>query len=310
MSLPRLVFLYPHLFKSAKAYECSLPHHPPRTGGKRSRKSTFSTSTQQRQESYAQRYGSAAEPQPPPLAATNGLGGKSTLANTIEKEVKAPALKPEERKPDTTEIKQASSAKQEAKNPPEKDYQPQPSNDFLRGGKLDSSKALAREPLDVAASNATGNSLETVLHTENPADKQSEEHKPPHLHAPPYVHHFDTFTLVRDLQKGGFTEGQSVNLMKAVRSLLAINLEVAREGLVSKSEMENVRITSPYFAFCACPHQYSMCYRKPISSVPPVPSSAPRSSIPAKPAPRKWLPSALTFNTKSTFFHKKPPRIA
>ena len=251
MSLPRLVFLYPHLFKSAKVYESSLPHHPPRARGKRSQKSNFTTSAHQTQETYAQRYGTAAEPQPPPLTATNGLGGTSTLANTIEKEVKAPVLKSEERRPDTTETKEAGSAKQEAKRSLETGDQPQPSNESSRGGKLDSSKAHPPEPVDVAASNAMGNPLETVSQTENLADKQSEEHKPPHLHAPPYVHHFDTFTLVQDLQKGGFTEGQSINLMKAVRSLLALNLDVAREGLVSKSDMENVRVNSPFSAFFA-----------------------------------------------------------
>ncbi|KAL8648626.1 MAG: hypothetical protein Q9226_005911 [Calogaya cf. arnoldii] len=41
------------------------------------------------------------------------------------------------------------------------------------------------------------------------------------------------------LQKGGFTQAQSVTLMKAVRGLLATNLDVARAGLISKSDVEN-----------------------------------------------------------------------
>ncbi|KAI9837162.1 MAG: hypothetical protein M1838_004885 [Thelocarpon superellum] len=72
-----------------------------------------------------------------------------------------------------------------------------------------------------------------------PSSLASETHKPPHLHAPPYVHHFDTYTLVRDLERGGFTQDQSVTAMKAVRGLLALNLDVAKEELVSKSDVEN-----------------------------------------------------------------------
>lgn len=86
----------------------------------------------------------------------------------------------------------------------------------------------------------TAKPLETVLQMGAPTVEKPEEHKGPHLHAPPYVHHFDTFTLVKDLEKGGFTEEQSVTIMKAVRGLLAVNLDVAKEGLISKSDVENV----------------------------------------------------------------------
>ena len=65
------------------------------------------------------------------------------------------------------------------------------------------------------------------------------EHKHPHLQATPYVHHFDSYTLVQDLERGGFGEAQSIIIMKAVRNLLATNLDIAREGLVSKSDVEN-----------------------------------------------------------------------
>jgi hypothetical protein len=54
------------------------------------------------------------------------------------------------------------------------------------------------------------------------------------------VHNFDTWTLVKDIEKGGFTAEQAITAMKAVRVLLAKNLEVAKEGLVSKSDVENV----------------------------------------------------------------------
>jgi len=64
--------------------------------------------------------------------------------------------------------------------------------------------------------------------------------KPPHLQAPPYVHHFDTYTLVRDLQTGGFTEDQAITTMKAVRGILADNVELANSGILSKDDSEMV----------------------------------------------------------------------
>jgi len=94
---------------------------------------------------------------------------------------------------------------------------------------------------DVLSKDGAPSALETVLHIEPDGSSRSDEHKPPHLQAPPYVHHFDTYSLVKDLEKGSFTPDQSVTLMKAVRGLLAINLDVAKEGLVSKSDVENVR---------------------------------------------------------------------
>ena len=81
--------------------------------------------------------------------------------------------------------------------------------------------------------------LNTVMEMPAPSVEKPEEHKLPHLQTPPYVHHFDTYTLVNDLERGGFSADQSVTVMKAVRGLLAQNLDVAREGLVGKSDVEN-----------------------------------------------------------------------
>ncbi|KAG4435958.1 hypothetical protein IFR05_008578 [Cadophora sp. M221] len=84
------------------------------------------------------------------------------------------------------------------------------------------------------------NPLETVLHMPPPETAEEENaSKPPHLQTPPYVHHFDTYTLVQRVETGGFSNEQAITSMKAVRGLLALNLEVARKGLVSKSDVEN-----------------------------------------------------------------------
>jgi hypothetical protein len=80
---------------------------------------------------------------------------------------------------------------------------------------------------------------DTVL--EMPSLSAEQDKTPPHLQAPRYVHHFDTWSLVRDLDDGSFRTDQSVTLMKAVRQILADNMELARQALVSKSNVENVR---------------------------------------------------------------------
>lgn len=61
----------------------------------------------------------------------------------------------------------------------------------------------------------------------------------PHIPKPTYVHHFDSYTLVKQLQAGGYTQDQSITAMKAIRAILAQNLDVAQEGLVGKSDVDN-----------------------------------------------------------------------
>jgi hypothetical protein len=79
--------------------------------------------------------------------------------------------------------------------------------------------------------------LDTVLHMPSPGEDDT--HKPPHLKTPPYVHHFDTYGLVKDLAKSGFSEEQAITIMKALRGILTDNMGLARASLVSKSDVEN-----------------------------------------------------------------------
>ena len=81
--------------------------------------------------------------------------------------------------------------------------------------------------------------LDTVLQIPTPSEEKGKAERHPHLEASPYEHHFDTYTLVQDLRKHGFTEDQAVTLMKVIRLMLAENLDLAKEGLVSKSDTEN-----------------------------------------------------------------------
>jgi len=75
------------------------------------------------------------------------------------------------------------------------------------------------------------------------AEQTLDEHSPPikapHIDPPPYIHHFDTYGLVRRLKEGGWEGAQAITVMKAVRLMLADNTNLAREALVSKSNLEN-----------------------------------------------------------------------
>ena len=86
-------------------------------------------------------------------------------------------------------------------------------------------------------------------------DQSRHQHNHPlnHFIPPRYMHHFDTYTLVKQLETDGYTNEQAVTLMKAVRILLAHNLDMAQEGLVSKRDVDNVGL----------PHLPSSPKRKP-----------------------------------------------
>lgn len=85
--------------------------------------------------------------------------------------------------------------------------------------------------------------LDEVLHVEPPEPDTGKKHH--NLKPPPYVHHFDSYSLVRQLQDEGYSKGQSIEAMKGIRSLLAQNIEVAQQSLHSKSQVENVSLPSP-----------------------------------------------------------------
>lgn len=251
MATPRLTFLYPNFFRSIRACEPNVsrpfhdaPHHRPVS------KAAFHSSTRSRQETHAQRFGPATEsPLPPPLSAGKPITAKETIKDlkattptTPEKKtIESVQAKPAPKTTTTateTEVKKEVDAKSPDRS---RSKDPKPTPAHSDAGASRSTKFAQ----DVLSKDAAPIALDTVLHIEPDGSSKSDEHKPPHLQAPPYVHHFDTYSLVKDLEKGSFTPDQSVTLMKAVRGLLAINLDVAKEGLVSKSDVENVRSFPP-----------------------------------------------------------------
>ena len=256
MSIPRLNFLYPHLFHSIKTSEPILSRRSLGAHPNQGCSAGFSSTARSKQETYPQRYGPANEPIPPSQLPTSppqrSADNKEpeSLSTSIEKEVKAAPAQKQEAKQIPPKSKESEKPVNEASPTSTINTGVVAPKSQERPTMLDAAESHPKERLIGPSKGiAEVKPLERVLQI----DSQNEEHKPPHLHAPPYVHHFDTFTLVRNLEKEGFTQAQSVTLMKAVRSLLALNLGVAREGLVSKSDVENVYL-SPLHPLHFGPH--------------------------------------------------------
>lgn len=111
-----------------------------------------------------------------------------------------------------------------------------------------SSNASEAAPAEDKPEQSTFNNqtpFDDVLHMPSPSvyltpsEQSSSSDDRPHLSPAPYVHHFDTYSLVQDLTKGGFSNQHSITIMKAVRAILQNNLDLAKESLTSKSDVEN-----------------------------------------------------------------------
>ncbi|MCJ1285561.1 hypothetical protein MMC26_004902 [Xylographa opegraphella] len=243
MSVPRLPFLYPHLFRSLRIAEpyTTLRTPAPRVAAASNRQ--LHKTGRKRQETYAQRYGPATEPPPPPPHISQKPEDRK-LPVAAQKQPRFQQGKESDAKDNsrTSEVEGRVSPKLKNESADTDISQgPDKAEEIEKVARLtarDAEESHPKEAIRGPRQEATTTPLETVLHIEAPTSNKSDEHKI-HMHAPPYVHHFDTYTLVNDLGKGGFTQDQSITIMKAVRSLLAINLDVAREELVSKSDVEN-----------------------------------------------------------------------
>jgi hypothetical protein len=221
MAAPRLPFLWPMLFRPAKPTRRSTRsiHENASSSVNRPRRSCrqFATTSRKPEETPVQRYGKAHEP----AAHLRDTELPLQPEQTSDAKPANPAPEPEP----------AHDEADEEEAPPPTTTPSTPSAPSA----IDAAQLSTKPP--EAPKTGDPKPLDSVLHMPSPQD--SEHHKPPHLKTPPYVHHFDTYGLVRALTKSTYTPHQSSTLMKAVRGILISNMELAREGLVSKSNVEN-----------------------------------------------------------------------
>ncbi|KAK6952997.1 hypothetical protein Daesc_005294 [Daldinia eschscholtzii] len=231
MSTVRLPFLYPHLFRAARFGESTAhgakircrksPNHNPR------RMVAFSSSTPSRQAVF-ERHGKAVEPLPvTPDVVTLPAPGADPAKVSSFPNAQSSAKEDANKGKQATQESQAPAEK--VTKEPEK-IRPTPPGASAASGSSSSSPQQAAAEAKMQESGP----MEAVLHMPPP-----EAFHHPHLSTPPYVHHFDTYTLVKQLEEGGYSKAQATTVMKAIRGLLAKNLDFAQDGLVSKSDVDN-----------------------------------------------------------------------
>ncbi|KAI0118636.1 hypothetical protein GGR51DRAFT_554326 [Nemania sp. FL0031] len=226
MSTTRLTFLYPHLFRAARLAESATQPTKSRYRSRPCRSNnsyapSFSTSARPRQAAF-ERHGTAVEPLP-------------VLPDVVQlpQPEKSSSKSPD---PPPTEVKKDSAAAADGKESDAPHEADTPPADATKGPSLDgantTSTATQQSTLDKTMQNS--GPMEAVLHMPPPEKAQH-----PHISKPTYVHHFDSYTLVKQLQAGGYTQAQAITSMKAIRTILAQNLDIAQGGLVGKSDVDN-----------------------------------------------------------------------
>ncbi|KAA8643285.1 hypothetical protein EYZ11_002325 [Aspergillus tanneri] len=265
MATPRLPFLYPNLIRAIRSCEPTTFRsiRIPSTSSSCQNASFHSSRRRKAQEtSYHRRYGPAAEANLPPPARPKDDARpqpappmpkvSSNSSNPSNNTVPAEQSPPRDAKDAVLEASVRSKGQDVAESsdrkiPHEQELRQDSSPDthcveeFTPPGdntQQERNTPPQSHPLDE-------NLLEGVLHMPSPSSYLTPSEMPgsgdnhPNLTPAPYAHHFDTYSLVRDLSKGGFTEDQSVTIMKAVRRILHQNLDFAKQNLTSKSDVEN-----------------------------------------------------------------------
>ncbi|KAJ4268724.1 hypothetical protein NW762_002792 [Fusarium torreyae] len=178
---------------------------------------------------FARRRGKAVEPQPLQTDTTPKLNTSHAL-NPGTATLSEPSKTATEESPQPTSSDKAA---------PTSETQPTESTDGKPQSKEGESSKEERARLAREEAKQSG-PLEAILHMEPPETTKPTTTRPgPAMCPPPYVHHFDSYSLVRQLQDGGYSQEQATTSMKAIRTLLAENLDIAQSTLVSKSDVEN-----------------------------------------------------------------------
>ncbi|KAK1751599.1 hypothetical protein QBC47DRAFT_350706 [Echria macrotheca] len=274
MASSRLTFLYPHLCRTGRWSEPAASQiiisrttrrrpttSPPTLSCQHA--APFTTPSAGRQAPFPKRAGKAVEPLPLPALETS--------QTTTETNKPASEPTPEDQRgaqQDKTQDAGSNSGNAQTKsdaktNQPEPNSNPEAvksASETPRPDPPPPPKTDEKKPEDLGTkTKGTSGPMDAILHMEPPSSSSSgpsvtfdfDSTKDPsslhsaasklasHLHPPPYVHHFDSYSLVKQLESGGYTHGQAITAMKAVRGLLASNLDVAQASLVSKSDVEN-----------------------------------------------------------------------
>jgi hypothetical protein len=230
MATPRIPSSYSNFLRAVRA--CQPTTHgsiraPPPNTAKPQRKASLHTSTTRRQDAIPQRYGPAANQNlPPPSKPVEPFiirEERREQSRTAEAKDNGTSSNIQDARPSTL-VRESPSSEDVGQD------DPVPSNADYPTTNTEMDEPLGTKELDL------------ILSIPSPSEVKNNSDMPrhPHLEPSPYEHHFDTYSLVQQLQDNqAYTLEQSVTLMKAVRLMLALNLDVAKEGLVSKSDIEN-----------------------------------------------------------------------
>lgn len=231
----------------------------------------FHISRRHAQEAYQRRYGPAVEPNLPPPPRPKGHqeaqsnksvpsekeGGDQIAQSTPASEQSSSSIQPHDSESDTADAAASSIPELAATdatkpiNVSEVDSSVGDQEENMESQNAENSSTSASSSNDVGEEMsqmppyASRSAFDEVYHMPSPSTyltptgSPSDHEKPPHLSPAPYVHHFDTYSLVQDLSKSGFSTEHSITIMKAVRSILQNNIDFAKQSLTSKSDVEN-----------------------------------------------------------------------
>ncbi|PCH05162.1 Protein of unknown function DUF1640 [Penicillium occitanis (nom. inval.)] len=237
MATPRLPFLYPQLFRSVKTYENSA--RALRFQPSPSPSAAFNATRHRNQSTVSRRQAQSIESKLPPPTQPKKRSARQASSSSVSrnaipkgqkdtaKESSAQPVNAKDGNKDTTKSTEASAQSQSpAKNEVKSDA-PKSAADSM--------------PKEMPSPK---NPMDAVLQMPPPSDLglarlPSNGQEVPHLEPAPYIHHFDTYTLVKNLQEGGFSEEQAITVMKGIRGILQEKLDLAEATLTSKSDSEN-----------------------------------------------------------------------
>ncbi|EFE33649.1 uncharacterized protein ARB_07594 [Trichophyton benhamiae CBS 112371] len=254
MAHQRLPFLYPNLLRSVRACEPTT-YRSIRCPVQRTHSAGLHSSRACEQNTrFQKRYGPAVEPRVPssegsstrPESSQNKVSKGEPDQRTAKDDKAVDDTKPPSKRsaseggtqsPDKAQTKDAASGSASENTVDGNVEQIEPPGLIEIGsasgapsqGDLGSVYKMSKSESQKDTDQSQSNAMEPYIHPPS--------HK--HPHSSSFVHHFDTYTMVKDLNKSGFTEQQSIAIAKSIRGLLAGNLETTRSRLMSKSDFEN-----------------------------------------------------------------------